>query len=441
MIQFRRGSSDQWALANPILAEGEAGYITDTKETRIGDGVTPFNSLPPLPSDAAATEALETIESGRLSEPQLSATTDAAIVAATATDLRPEDGMFSWHSKLLNAANERADYLMVGDSLWEDYGTTTDAARRGMILRNTLRTLYPSGAVGGLGFVPARYNYSTATFVRPVWTYAGGSTIDQASSLGLRAKQLYPARTATITTNLTSFWLLFDKMSNDTWEIRVDGALVATYTPPSEGAVPADRCTVWKSGAYASGSHTVEVKSTVGGGNFGGGYFYDGDETKGVHYWDGSYSGALASTFYAVTPTSSPVASSRWADFIKSDRVNPSLVCVGTLVNDCSAVSAATYKTNMQNLINLIQTKTTAHILLMPHWRPTDRTLISPWEDYLTALRELVASETNVSFFDLTARVPTQTGDPNSMLYDLVHLNAKGQKVKAGLEQLALIPR
>jgi hypothetical protein len=74
MIQFRRGSSDQWALANPILAEGEAGYITDTKETRIGDGFTPFNSLPPLPSDAAATEALETIESGRLSEPQLSAT-------------------------------------------------------------------------------------------------------------------------------------------------------------------------------------------------------------------------------------------------------------------------------------------------------------------------------------------------------------------------------
>jgi hypothetical protein len=74
MIQFRRGPLAQWLSANPVLAEGEAGYITDTKETRIGDGVTAFSDLPPLPSDAAATEALETIESGRLSEPQLSAT-------------------------------------------------------------------------------------------------------------------------------------------------------------------------------------------------------------------------------------------------------------------------------------------------------------------------------------------------------------------------------
>lgn len=44
-IQFRRGTSAQWILANPILAEGEPGYETDTKLEKIGDGVTAWSNL------------------------------------------------------------------------------------------------------------------------------------------------------------------------------------------------------------------------------------------------------------------------------------------------------------------------------------------------------------------------------------------------------------
>lgn len=44
-IQFRRGTEAEWASVNPILAEGEMGIETDTDLFKIGDGLTPWNSL------------------------------------------------------------------------------------------------------------------------------------------------------------------------------------------------------------------------------------------------------------------------------------------------------------------------------------------------------------------------------------------------------------
>jgi microcystin-dependent protein len=44
IIQLRNDTAANWATANPILALGEIGYATDTKDLRIGDGVTAWNS-------------------------------------------------------------------------------------------------------------------------------------------------------------------------------------------------------------------------------------------------------------------------------------------------------------------------------------------------------------------------------------------------------------
>lgn len=45
-IKLRRGTKSEWDSANPVLAVGEPGLITDTGEVRTGDGTTAFNSLP-----------------------------------------------------------------------------------------------------------------------------------------------------------------------------------------------------------------------------------------------------------------------------------------------------------------------------------------------------------------------------------------------------------
>jgi hypothetical protein len=50
-IQIRRDSASSWIAVNPVLAEGEFGYETDTGNFKIGDGVTAWNSL----ANAAAT--------------------------------------------------------------------------------------------------------------------------------------------------------------------------------------------------------------------------------------------------------------------------------------------------------------------------------------------------------------------------------------------------
>lgn len=44
-IQIRRGLASEWTAANPTLLAGEWGLETDTKLTKLGDGVTAWNSL------------------------------------------------------------------------------------------------------------------------------------------------------------------------------------------------------------------------------------------------------------------------------------------------------------------------------------------------------------------------------------------------------------
>jgi hypothetical protein len=56
-IKFRRSYSWRWVLENPVLAEGEPGFETNTGRFKIGDGFTPWTELdyfvPEEPTDAS----------------------------------------------------------------------------------------------------------------------------------------------------------------------------------------------------------------------------------------------------------------------------------------------------------------------------------------------------------------------------------------------------
>ena len=45
-IQLKRGTAARWAEVNPVLAVGEPGFVYDRNKLKVGDGVTPWNSLP-----------------------------------------------------------------------------------------------------------------------------------------------------------------------------------------------------------------------------------------------------------------------------------------------------------------------------------------------------------------------------------------------------------
>ena len=46
LIQLRRGTKSEWDAENPVLANGEIVVETDTRQVKIGDGVTSYTSLP-----------------------------------------------------------------------------------------------------------------------------------------------------------------------------------------------------------------------------------------------------------------------------------------------------------------------------------------------------------------------------------------------------------
>ena len=45
-ILRRRGTSSEWAAKNPILYPGEEGWDTTLNRNKVGNGVTPWLSLP-----------------------------------------------------------------------------------------------------------------------------------------------------------------------------------------------------------------------------------------------------------------------------------------------------------------------------------------------------------------------------------------------------------
>jgi hypothetical protein len=44
-VQLRRDTALAWNTVNPVLADGEMGIETDTRQFKIGDGVTNWNTL------------------------------------------------------------------------------------------------------------------------------------------------------------------------------------------------------------------------------------------------------------------------------------------------------------------------------------------------------------------------------------------------------------
>lgn len=65
-IQVRRGTAAEWTAADPLLANGEPGFESDTGSVKVGDGVKVWSNLPytvpsSVPSAVARTSVTETL--------------------------------------------------------------------------------------------------------------------------------------------------------------------------------------------------------------------------------------------------------------------------------------------------------------------------------------------------------------------------------------------
>lgn len=114
-LQQRRGTAAQWTQLNPVLGEGEIGYVTDAKIIKIGDGITAWNSLTAFkavnagnadtlggiaPSGylavngkAADADKLDGYDSATAATPNTIALRDANGRVSTATPVNPTDAV------------------------------------------------------------------------------------------------------------------------------------------------------------------------------------------------------------------------------------------------------------------------------------------------------------------------------------------------------------
>ena len=45
ILRHRRDTAANWTAANPVLEDGQLGFETDTRKSKLGNGVTAWNSL------------------------------------------------------------------------------------------------------------------------------------------------------------------------------------------------------------------------------------------------------------------------------------------------------------------------------------------------------------------------------------------------------------
>jgi trimeric autotransporter adhesin len=97
-IQIRRDTLANWNTVDPVLADGEIGYIKDTNNIKIGDGTTAFNSL--------------SYFNGNLASSNLNDLADVTIVSASNGEFLRWNGT-AWINGVVNLSTDTVGNYMV----------------------------------------------------------------------------------------------------------------------------------------------------------------------------------------------------------------------------------------------------------------------------------------------------------------------------------------
>lgn len=92
IIQIRRDTAANWTSENPILAQGEMGYETDTGKLKFGDGSTAWSSLSYYSAGTAfLSDTNPVITAGTITE-------DVYALSGTSVALEPDNGSIQTHT-------------------------------------------------------------------------------------------------------------------------------------------------------------------------------------------------------------------------------------------------------------------------------------------------------------------------------------------------------
>lgn len=298
------------------------------------------------------------------------------------------------------------------------------------VLRDTLRTRYPvSGLAGGYGFLPPQWGVSQVT-PAPA-TLTGGST-NFGYGIGRRATTLAASAGNKCVwtkpcTGVDLFWVGSPSAGHFTWKVD---AGATTDVDTFKSAVTDGNVTQIRS--LDGSSHAITFAWASGGPVIpAGAMFYNGDESKGIRFWDGSHSSQ--SSAYWVDPPNE----GWWANI---PLISPDLVIYEGWVNDAyQGLSGAATSANIKALIAEIKTACSPKVpsfVLASTYPRGDLANGTYAANYNAARAVAVDDPANVCFFDFAARSYTSEADTASdalgILYsDHIHFNVEGQQMFA----------
>lgn len=313
-----------------------------------------------------------------------------------------------------------------GDSITEGQGATTVARRWQARAAAAIRARFPvAGVTGGAGAVPAFYE---ATTIGQPGTTSG--TVVKQTSLGMggRAYAIAPGGYIEWTVTGTSVDIVYALVPNSSdVTVSVDGTDVASFPTTTAGATTDGK--LYRVTFGSAGQRVVRVRPTHAS-NYArvcGIVVYNGDETKGVRFYDVSKFGTTSGFWAGGGADGNSLTALAAA-------MPPSLVVMTLGANDYATnVAPATYKANMLTTIAKIRAGGVSPSFLLMGIYLRGGTYTYPWADYQTAMREVADADLDISYIDLEARMPAVTGDTLGLYSDTVHLSDKGNGLVAGI--------
>jgi hypothetical protein len=173
VIQTQRGTAAALTATNPVIADGQIVYETDTRRFKVGDGSTAWNSLSYATPAVSHTHAASDLTSGTLADARLSAN----VVLTTDTRLA---NVVSSPSQI--NANQNDYAVGTGDI----FRISSDAARTitGIVAGTSGATILLVN-VGSFAITLSHQSSSSTAANRIIVPWAGDCTIAASAALSL----------------------------------------------------------------------------------------------------------------------------------------------------------------------------------------------------------------------------------------------------------------
>lgn len=343
------------------------------------------------------------------------------------SELRP------WYAALANRGNRLVNVGLMGGSIAEGYPVTSFDKTIGQRLAALLTAHHPTPGLTtrGRGFI----GVPTAVTLGTGWpqAYTGG-TFDDVTTFSFGAKHRYwftaSGSDKVVHTvgpdGLTSFDIrtMAGTGGNATGGYyKINGGSSVAFNTFNATTILR---TVTVTGTLAAGS-TIEVGRTAGTLIFTGITEYNGDELKGIHVHNFGHASYSAAQWAAVNGTPN------WVNSIASFNLDL-LVMQDFGLNDGwtgnGNKTAAQFKTSLLALIAQLRAGSiTCPIVLAADYDMSDvLTLVNPWSQYVTAMREIAAADSTIVFLDHSVRMPAHNAAATYGLYNGgdIHGNPNG---------------